>query len=227
MNKIVSATSPFLVVCLGDSITGCRPDEPYRHLYLKWCDLLELMLEAHLGSGAVRVVNAGYAGDRTYACGDLPGAAARLSADVLPRKPDLVLMLLGANNLAPDTPAAHSHPDPVAALREDLVALGRRVLDAGSSLCLLQYALPRSARPETAWAHHALANAPIAEAARELQVPVIALEPFFAAAERSGVPRDALADPIDGVHLRPEGERAAARAVFAGLLQSGLLPPSA
>ena len=40
---------PFLVVCFGDSITGHLPGEPYRHLYLKWSDLLELMLEARLG----------------------------------------------------------------------------------------------------------------------------------------------------------------------------------
>ena len=49
---------PFTVVCFGDSITGCRPGEPYRHQYLKWCDLLEMMLEARLGPGAARDLEA-------------------------------------------------------------------------------------------------------------------------------------------------------------------------
>ena len=210
---------PFLVVCFGDSITGHRPGEAYRHLYLKWCDLLELMLEARFGAGSVRVENAGLAGGRTYAHDGLPGAFDRLRADVLDRRPDLVLMLLGANDFAPP-----ARPDGAAGLVRDLEALGREILASGARLCLLQYALPRAADPAAAWAHHALANPPVAEAARRLGVPGLALEPAFAAAEAAGVPREALADPVDGVHLRPEGERAAARAVFDGLLRAGVLP---
>ena len=213
---------PFTVVCLGDSITGHLPGEPYRHLYLKWCDLLELMLETWLGPGAARVLNAGHAGDRTSACDGLPGAAARLRPQVLDARPDLVLTLLGANDLSPD---AAPGPDEPAALASRLETIGRAVLGAGARLCFLLYPRPRAARPETAWAHHVLANGSAAEAARRLGVPVIDLEPAFAAAERAGVPREALADPVDGVHLRPEGERAAARAVFEGLLRAGLLPP--
>lgn len=210
----------FTVVCFGDSITGCRPGEPYRHQYLKWCDLLELMLEARLGPGAARVVNAGHAGDRTYPSAGCPGAASRLRPQVLDERPDLVLVLLGANDLAP--PARPDGPD---GLARDLEAIGRKILDSGARLCFLQYALPRAADPATAWSHHALANPPAAEAARRLGVPVVALEPAFAAAEAAGVPRDALADPVDGVHLRPEGERAAARAVFEGIVRAGLVPP--
>ena len=211
---------PVLVVCFGDSITGHRSGEPYRHQYLKWCDLLELMLEARFGAGSARVENAGLAGGRTYGHDGLPGAFDRLRSEVLDRRPDLVLVLLGANDLAP--PARPDGPD---GLARDLERLGREILAAGARLCFLQYALPRAADPATAWAHHALANPPAAEAARRLGVPVVALEPAFAAAESAGVPRDALADPVVGVHLRPEGERAAARAVFEGLLRAGLLPP--
>ena len=36
---------PVLVVCFGDSITGHRSGEPYRHQYLKWCDLLEINID--------------------------------------------------------------------------------------------------------------------------------------------------------------------------------------
>lgn len=213
---------PFTVVCLGDSITGCRPGEPYRHLYLKWCDLLELMLEARLGPGAAHVVNAGHAGDRTVPSGGLPGAAARLRPQVLAERPDLVLVLLGANDCAPDAPGGG---DP-AALAARLEAIGREILGAGARLCFLLYPAPRAADPATAWAHHLRANGPIAEAARRLGAPAIDLEPSFAEAERAGVPREALADPVDGVHLRPEGERAAACAAFEGLLRAGLLPPA-
>ena len=210
---------PFLVVCLGDSITGCRPGAPYRHQYHKWGDLLELMLEARLVRRRAHVVNAGHAGDATRPRGDCPGALARLGPQVLDAHPDLVLVLLGANNLSPDA-LAEAALDTAAAqaqLRDDLVAIGRSVLASGALLCLLQYALPRAADPATAWAHHGLANEPIAEASRLLGVPCIALEPAFEEAERTGVPREALADPVDGVHLRPEGERVVARAVFAAL----------
>lgn len=204
-----SRERPLRIVCFGDSITGCRPDQPYHHQYLKWGDLLELMLEARFGIGTVHVINAGLAGGRLRSVDDLPGAFDRLQRDVLDHHPDLVLMLLGANDLAP--PAGSDGPAGVAA---DLESLGRKILAAGAQLCLLQYPLPRAALFETAWSHHALANAPIAEAGHHLGVPVIALEPAFAAAEQDGVPREALADPIDGVHLRPEGERAVAHAVF-------------
>lgn len=216
----MSAASPFRIVCFGDSITGHRPGEPYRRSYLKWCDLLELMLEARFGAGSVRVENAGLAGGRTYAHDGLPGAFDRLRTDVLDLRPDLVLVLLGANDFAPP-----ARPDGAAGLARDLEGLGREILASGARLCFLQYAFPRAADPATAWAHHALANPPAAEAARRLGVPVVALEPAFAAAEAAGVPRDQLADPVDGVHLRPDGERAAARAIFEGLLREGVLPP--
>ena len=215
---------PLRIVCFGDSITGCHPGQPYRHLYLKWCDLLELMLEARLGQGAVSVVNAGHAGDATFPLRGCPGALARLQPQVLDEHPDVVVVLLGANNLAPDDGAASPRDAKSLGaaqrrLRGDLVRIGRAILDSGARLLLLQYPLPRAADPQTAWSHHAHANDPIAEAARELGVPCVPLEPAFAEAERSGIPREALADPVDGVHLRPEGERAVARAVFAALVQ--------
>ena len=216
-HSMATAQKPFTVVCFGDSITGCRPGQPYRHQYLKWGDLLELMLEARLGIGGARVLNAGHAGDCTFPRGDCPGAFARLEPQVLAARPDLVLMMLGANDCAHDAGGA-------ATLRGNLVALGRSILGSGARLCLLQYPRPRAADPRTAWMHHAETEAPIAEAAADLGIPRIALEPAFAAAEADGVPIDALADPLDGVHLRPEGERAAARAVFEGLVRENLLP---
>ena len=225
--------APSLVVCLGDSITGCRPGDPYRHQYLKWGDLLELMLEARLGIGRARVLNAGHAGDATFPRGDCPGAMARLGPQVLDVRPDLVLALLGANDLSPDA-LAEMGGDVCRAqsrLRDNLVAIGRAALSSGAAFCLLQYPLPRAATPATAWGHHALANEPIADAARVLGVPCIALEPAFEAAERGGIPREALADPVDGVHLRPEGERVVARTVFESLDAAGWSraerPPSA
>ena len=75
------------VVCFGDSITGYRPGIMYRHQYLKWSDLLELMIEARTGQSSVRVLNRGFAGDKTYPdpAAGTPGAIHRFQADVTRR----------------------------------------------------------------------------------------------------------------------------------------------
>lgn len=200
---------PLTIVCLGDSLTGCRPGEPYRHLYLKWTDLLEFALEAKMGQGRVRVVNAGHAGDCTRAHGGCPGALARLRTQVIDERPDAALVLIGGNNKAPDAPAELRD-----AVRPDLVRIGRELLDTGIRPIFLLYPPAQAADETRVWRHLETANPDIAAAAAELGIPCLDVGPAFRAAAASGIPLEELRDPVDGVHLRPVGELALARAIL-------------
>jgi lysophospholipase L1-like esterase len=200
---------PLTIVCLGDSLTGCRPGEPYRHLYLKWTDLLEFALEARMGHRRARVLNAGHAGDCTRAHGDCPGALARLRMQVLDAHPDMALVLLGGNNMAPEAPETLRE-----AVRPDLVRIGRELLEAGIRPAFLLYPPAQAADETRVWRHLEKANPAIAAAAAELGIPCLDLGPAFREVAASGVALDELRDPVDGVHLRPVGELVLARAAL-------------
>ncbi|MGI5869923.1 MAG: SGNH/GDSL hydrolase family protein [Kiritimatiellia bacterium] len=203
-------TPRFRIVCFGDSITGCRPGEPYRHLYLKWADLLGFALEVKFGAGCCEVVNAGHAGDTACVAeapgppGSPPGAPSRLASQVLDHAPDLVIVLLGGNDFAPEAVARRG--DPSAAVQESLESIGKSVLASGAALLFLQYPPAQASCAASAWTHLERANPVIAAAAASLSAPCFDPGPAFRAAEARGVPREALRDPNDGVHLRPVGE---------------------
>lgn len=208
------------VVCFGDSITGHHPASrlTYQRRYLKYPDLLQLMLEARLGLDRAEVINSGWAGDRTTPrpVHRWPGAVGRLDADLLDLEPDIAVVLIGGND------AARTEAERVET-RSNLETIFTRTRKAGIRVLALQYppALPDPDNEDEGW-HHLpkLANPLIAAAAEASGVELCDLgPPVVAAAETHG--RAAVADPKDGVHLHPRGEIAYARAIFAELLRQG------
>jgi len=201
------------IVCFGDSITGFRPDVPYLHQYIKWPDILCSMLSVQL-SYPVTVLNRGYAGDSTEAIGNLPGALNRLESEVIAEQPQVVVILLGAN----DAGAAAQSGDSTAEARfeTNLGFIVSRLLENDIKVLLLQYHQTRSAEAETGWHHGNRFNDAIERVAKAQGVPVVAMEPDFAHALERYRPEELL-DPVDGIHLRPAGELVYAEIIFRAL----------
>ena len=197
------------VVIFGDSLTGHRPGESYQHTYLKYSDLLELMLEARRGLGTVRVVNAGWAGDATYAkTGQgMPGAVGRLKKDVLDREPDVVVVLIGGNDrLASVADRTRT--------QKNLRTIAGGIRQSGAKLLMCQYppSLPNPNNAAKAW-NLAKVNPLIATAARKAKAKLLDLGPAMVRAAKTRS-RRFVANPVDGVHLQPRGEMVFARAIF-------------
>ena len=210
----------FRVVCFGDSITGHRPGVAYQHQYLKYADLLGLMLSTHADEQRVETINSGYAGDATYPhAGDgRPGAVARVKSDVLDREPSVVVVLIGGNDKVTDDASRQRTLD-------NLKQIFKAITDAEHRLLVLQYppALPDPDDDSRAWHQLSAKNDLIAEAAAAVKAPVLDLGPAMLAADKR-YDRAELADPIDGVHLRPRGEMVVATAIYRKLRDLGWLP---
>lgn len=207
----------FRVVAFGDSITGDRPGIAYRHQYIKWSDVLQAILETQLGEGKAEVLNMGFAGDRTFAAGDRPGAVNRVESNILAQQPDVAVILIGGNNMGGrnvDTEAM------LARTREDLTLIVRQVREAGIEVLLLQYTEPKAEDMSRVWSHLNDVNPAIAAVAEAEGVPTLELTPHFAHAAQT-LPLNALLNPVDGVHLQPYGELVIGRAVAAKLNQLG------
>ncbi len=205
----------FTVVCFGDSITGHRPNTVYQGNYVKYSDMLGLMIEAKLGPDSVNMVNSGWAGDRTVPkpSEGWPGARARVGKDIVAHKPAIVTMLIGGNNRA-------NTPEKINQLTEDLRAMVKEVETAGIKLLLLQYppALPHEKHADQGWPLATYANPIIAQVAKETNTPILDLGPaMLAAVEKVG--RDQLVNDKDGVHLKAGGELVFAKAIFHELVR--------
>jgi lysophospholipase L1-like esterase len=201
------------IVCLGDSITGSCPGTDYFEHYIKYPDLLQFVLETHLGVGQVKVVNRGFAGNTSTQ------ALARVDTEVVSLKPDIVIVLIGGNDYG-------NHADPRRAattLRQNLLTIVNKVKKAGAKVLLLQYAEPKADNMEQVWRHLNAGNPVIAQAAREENVPTLELAPAFREAAQTH-PQADLSSAIDGVHLNPYGEVVVARAIFFKLQQLGWIP---
>ena len=81
---------PTTIVCLGDSVTGV-----YYHTggYRAYPEMLEIAISKALPTSQVKVINAGISGHSTTE------GLARLDRDVLSKKPDLVTISFGLNDL--------------------------------------------------------------------------------------------------------------------------------
>jgi lysophospholipase L1-like esterase len=215
MNKLIlllsilmSATpllsSELRVVCLGDSITGPIPGTHYLDHYAKYADLLQLILETHLGAGKAAVTNCGYAGNGSAQ------ALARVDSEVLPVKPNIVTVLIGGNDFSAQSPDRKPIND---RLRQNLTTIVEKCKSVGAKVLLLQYADPKAADMSKVWTHLNEGNPVIAEIAKAEGVPTLELAPAFREAAKTH-PLAELASPIDGVHLNPFGEIVIARAIF-------------
>lgn len=82
---------PTTIVCLGDSVTGV-----YYHTggYRAYPEMLEIAIRKVLPNSRVKVINAGISGHSTTE------GLARLDRDVLAKKPDLVTISFGLNDMA-------------------------------------------------------------------------------------------------------------------------------
>ena len=169
-----AAAEPVIAV-LGDSITaglGVLVDEAFPAL-----------LEARLRREgyAYRVVNAGVSGDTT--------AAALQRVDwVLRSHPSIVIVALGAND-------GLRHQS-VTAMRDNLIAIVRRLRAAGATVLLAGMHVPPNYGPDYARAFAAV----FPEVARKTKIPLM---PFLL----EGVAGHPHLNQPDGIHPTPEGQR--------------------
>ena len=168
------AEEPVIVV-LGDSLTaglGLLPDEAY-----------PVLLEQRLRREgfAYRVVNAGVSGDTT-------AAGLRRVEWVLRSRPAIVIVALGAND-------GLRHQS-VAAMRDNLVAIVRRLRAAGATVLLAGMRVPPNYGDEYGRAFTAV----FPDVARTTSVP---LGPFLL----DGVAGDPRLNQPDGIHPTAEGQR--------------------
>ncbi len=206
------------VVVFGDSITGHRPAQDYQKNYLKYSDLLGLMIEAKVGVGKVQMINSGWAGDMTWPKKNegWPGALGRVQVDLVDYKPDIAIILIGGNDKA-------ITPEKQARSKENLIGIYSAAKASGAKVLALQYhdGLPDPKNPDKFWGHLAKASDPlIAEAAAAAGVELHSLAADFNKAAEQMPHKDLVAWP-DGVHLKPAGEMIVARSIFSKLDELG------
>jgi len=191
------------IICLGDSLTGPVPGQRYLDKYIKWADLLQVGLDAVFGGGHVAVLNQGKAGDPSSR------VLAALDERLLRHKPDVAVVLIGANNYGHNAPRDEAG----VLFKADLLAIVQRAQAAGIHVLLLQYPKPRAAVMDKVWIHGDYGNAVVADVAATTGAALLALAPFFDEAAKTQ-PLAELASAVDGVHLNPGGEIVLARAVL-------------
>lgn len=91
VRNLESGARPVRVVCFGDSITGVYYHTGSRRA---WTDMLGIALKKAWPAARVEMVNAGVSGHTTT------NALARIDRDVLAKKPDLVAVMFGMNDVA-------------------------------------------------------------------------------------------------------------------------------
>ncbi|HSI84547.1 MAG TPA: SGNH/GDSL hydrolase family protein [Candidatus Methylacidiphilales bacterium] len=213
MTYSLSERRPLKLICLGDSLTGPSPIGAfYLDKYLKWSNLLQFGLDAILGPGGAVVLNQGKAGEISG------GALADLNARVLRHRPDIVIVLLGANNFAPIRANEATESD----FRADMLEIVQRLKAAGIRVLLLTYPDPRADSMDKVWTHANSGNRAVEQVAAHEGVELLPLKPAFdAAVSEKGLPPAALASPVDGIHLNPGGELVLAGAVLEKLRALG------
>lgn len=149
----LKASQPVTIVCLGDSVTGIYYHTGGRRAYPEMIPLAIKQVYLH---APVTTINAGISGNSTV------DALNRLQRDVLDRKPDLVTVMFGLNDMV---------RVPIADFRVNLGRIIRRCRDTGAEvlLCTPNSVIDTPGRPRARLADYCRA---IQEVAREHQVPV-------------------------------------------------------
>lgn len=171
-----------VIVALGDSLTagwGVAPEEAYPAILER-----RLAREGY----AYRVVNAGVSGDTTA------GGLRRVDW-VLRSGPEVVVVALGAND--------GLRGQPVAAMRDNLAAIVRRLVDAGARVLLAGMRVP----PNYGAAYARQFAAVFPDVARQAGV---ALMPFLL----EGVAGDPRLNQSDGIHPNADGQRVIAERLW-------------
>lgn len=115
---LAAGTEPVRIVCFGDSITGVYYHSGGLRAYP---EMLQVALEKLYPGAPVKVFNAGISGNNTNA------ALARIERDVLARKPHLVTIMFGMNDLV---------GVPRDKYRENLLEIIRRCREAGAEVII-------------------------------------------------------------------------------------------
>jgi acyl-CoA thioesterase-1 len=174
-----------VIVALGDSLTaglGVAADEAYPAL-------LEQRLRRE--GFAYRVVNAGVSGDTT-------AGGRRRVPWALRARPDIVIVALGANDGLRGLP--------IAAMRENLVAIVTEVRAAGARVLLAGMRMP----PNYGEAYTRDFAEAFAAVARQTHVAFL---PFLL----DGVAGDPALNQSDGIHPNAAGQRVVAQTVWRAL----------
>ena len=145
---------PTRIVCFGDSITGA-----YYHTggQRAWCDMLGLALQKAYPRSNLEMINAGISGHTTV------NALARIENDVLAKRPHLVVVMFGMNDVT---------RVPLEQFRENTRTIARRCLDSGSAVVLCT---PNSVYDNPARPNHRLAefSRAVRQVATELKLPLV------------------------------------------------------
>ncbi len=193
------------VLCIGDSITGWADLSKY----MKFSNVLELMLGVRIGFDAVTMINKGIGGDTTQ------GVKERFDVDVLQQQPDIVIMLIGGNDVARSFPQQQT--------RDNLNFMYSELKNANiRTLAMLYHVLPNPKNPATAWDTLDDNNQLITEVANQYGIEILDMSIPMKNATKY-CEHDELVNLNDGVHLNPGGELVFAKAIFNKLVELGWL----
>jgi len=94
--QLADGRGPVTIVCFGDSITGLYYHTGGRRA---WCDMLGIGLNKVYPTTHFEMVNAGESGETTF------NALKRIRTDVLAKRPRLVVVMFGMNDVARVSPS--------------------------------------------------------------------------------------------------------------------------
>lgn len=125
---------PVRIVCFGDSVTGIYYHTGGRRA---WPDMLDITLRRAYPKARIKVFNAGVSGHTSG------NGLARLDRDVISRKPHLVAVMFGLNDI--------THGDSKS-YRDNLRTMVRHCRESGAAvvLCTLNSVYPHQSRPMAA-----------------------------------------------------------------------------
>jgi lysophospholipase L1-like esterase len=144
---------PTRIVCFGDSITGA-----YYHTggQRAWCDMLGIALQRTFPNANVTMFNAGISGQTTAQ------GLTRIEKDVLEKRPHLVVVMFGMNDVA---------RLPLNEFGSNLKTIAQKSLDAGSAvvLCTPNFVHENPTRPNSKLAELSEVTRQVA---KEMALPV-------------------------------------------------------
>lgn len=185
---------------------------------------------ARASAEEIRVINAGVGGQNSR---DL---LARIDKDVLQHRPDLVVLMVGSNDVLNSGNAI-----PLPEYEKNLETLAKRIKEGGAELvimtvlpCHVPYLLERHEKgffgkggpPERI----AQANTAIRRLAKQYGIPVVEAHAIFSGIGEIGVSPESLLQNAansgrrDGVHPTAEGYRILATAAFQTICAQGIRP---
>ena len=192
--QLLESGQPIRIVCFGDSITGVYYHTGGRRA---WCDLVGIALQRLYPHAKIEMINAGISGNSTA------DALKRMEADVIQPRPQLVLVMLGMNDVARVAPEDY---------RANLRTIVQRIRQVGSEVMLMTpnfVSAGDAARPVWKVADYAQISR---EVGRELAVPVTDMYRAFQSVQAVD-PRAWLGLMSDTIHPNMRGHKLLAEEV--------------